>query len=73
MMPDVRDAANCRRVNQAKPIIINLEDEEEKTLPQDPGDEFSDMFTLSAAVREPTPARTSRLVSRTGREVWILA
>lgn len=57
MMPDVRDAANCRRVNQAKPIIINLEDEEEKTLPQDPGDEFSDMFTLSAAVREPTPAR----------------
>eukprot|EP00435_Cladocopium_sp_Y103_P071836 s196_g38.t1 len=52
MVPDLPDAAYCRRMNKATPTVI-YEDE----LPQDPGDEFRDLISAPAATREPIPAR----------------
>lgn len=58
MVPNLPDSANCRRMNQAKPIVINLGEEDE--LPQDPGDDFRDLISAPAATREPIPARIPR-------------
>jgi len=57
MVPSIPDAANCKRMTQAKPIVIDIG---EDGLPQDPGDEFSDLLSGPAATREPIPARIPR-------------
>jgi len=63
-LPDIEAAATCKRVNQAKPIVIDLDDDEaEGTQPRrmqsrDPGDDFSDL--VASAAKEPIPARIPR-------------
>jgi len=63
-LPDIEAAATCKRITQAKPIVIDLDDEEgdgtqpNKIESRDPGDEFRDL--VASAAREPIPARIPR-------------
>ncbi|CAJ1388690.1 unnamed protein product [Effrenium voratum] len=59
-MVDIQ-SATCKRVNQAKPVVIDLDDAEDPgALPQDPGDDFADLVAHPAATREPIPARVPK-------------
>lgn len=53
LVPNLPDSA-CRRMKQAKPIVIYPGEEE---LPQDPGDDFRDLISAPTLTREPIPAR----------------